>query len=802
MAKQFDSVSGVSSAADSVKNALEVTSARASLAAAETATRLTESATTVQGALRVESARASLAAAEAATGIPQIPGNVNANIGTRPTAPQRAQSPLGDASPPKDRYLVASEKNILEAYASVNYLFTMACVSPKEFNSASYRTEGFDSVIFSSAGRYDAERPQTALGRPEYFIESLKQVNVIAPNPSIGNTYAVKYEFEIFEPYSMGGLLQSVSKAAFDKGYKNHLEAPFVIRLDFQGWDQEGNAIPGLVEPKFFTMRLTKMSFSVDAAGSKYDCEAVPYNQISYSDTISFAKRDVSFVINDGDKTVERALKSGPRSLEKALNKIEQDLAKDGRSNDPIIEYVIEFPEHGGGKTSNTPTPAAGATVEVQNDIASLQRAANVLSGENARTTATPTGQVAGAASGINKIGKAKYNYDLSNGGKIKFEHAENVVEDGNPKNVELPPDDESRVVQYSRKTSIITMITDAINASDHVKNEITKDKDNKKGFTTYFKVDVQTELKDLDPVTGLIKKIVRFRVLLYDTHTNFKNPTSVPVGYDFIKTLIKKEYQYMYTGHNTDVLDFDINVDYMFYQGIMPNAENVAPTNEKGQTSGTAESTVNKATLDPGVAGEKAIQSVTPAAPIDADPTQANEKTGGIGFTTPENQIAQNFHRTFVEATSADMVKLNMKILGDPFWLSDSGLANYTAARPGPEQVNSVGAMNYEAGDIYVYVVFRAPQDVDTNAGMYKFPEDSAFGGIYRVVKVENDFEGGMFTQTLDAVRMVGQTIEYDGNVQPGNTAVVGIGDEVAPSTSPLESNSNPLGLTPGQGL
>jgi hypothetical protein len=90
-------------------------------------------------------------------------------------------------------------------------------------------------------------------------------------------------------------------------------------------------------------------------------------------------------------------------------------------------------------------------------------------------------------------------------------------------------------------------------------------------------------------------------------------------------------------------------------------------------------------------------------------------------------------------------MVTVNLEILGDPYWLIDSGLSNYFSEVASPvSQITNDGTMNYESGNVYIYLTFRTPADINEKTGLYDFSvagKDSPFGGIYRVNMCENSF-------------------------------------------------------------
>jgi hypothetical protein len=65
--------------------------------------------------------------------------------------------------------------------------------------------------------------------------------------------------------------------------------------------------------------------------------------------------------------------------------------------------------------------------------------------------------------------------------------------------------------------------------------------------------------------------KKITYRVVPYYVHQSiFSNPSSAPVGYSELMKTVVKEYQYIYTGQNVDVLKFDININNLFYAGLI----------------------------------------------------------------------------------------------------------------------------------------------------------------------------------------------------------------------------------------
>lgn len=72
---------------------------------------------------------------------------------------------------PQNNNLPSIVQNPLEEFASMTPLWTLACLTPEQFNNpAIYRnsTDDLKNVIFASGGRFDSQRTTTLFGTPEY----------------------------------------------------------------------------------------------------------------------------------------------------------------------------------------------------------------------------------------------------------------------------------------------------------------------------------------------------------------------------------------------------------------------------------------------------------------------------------------------------------------------------------------------------------------------------------------------------------------------------------------------------------
>jgi len=656
--------------------------------------------------------------------------------------------------------------NPLENYASYSVLWTMASLTVDQFNDPStYRNNPAELsyVVFSSAGRYDERRVSTWYGTPEYFVNNFTMRAVIAPTQRTGNTNAFKFEFDIYEPYSMGLFLQSLQRAAGEANHIDYLTAPFVMVMDFVGYDETGKNYRS-VKSKYFVMKLISVKFQVNESGSSYKVEAIPFNHHGFTDEINTAYNDLK-IIGGSQGTVEEILTLSPNSLTSVLNNIEEELVKSKKIGVADV-YEIQFPEAADqfqsvSQQTGTNSATCGTIPQQQTVV-----------GSNKVPVSTPK---------ANEIGKSSLGFDASSGGNVPFMNHGNVVdpETGVVLQDQMVVDPKNRTFQFAQGQSLTEIITRTVLNSEYAVEAIKEQNYVDGGFVKWFKVDVQIEFLGLDDIIGDYARKYTYRVVPYLIHhTVFTNVNTPPLGYDQIKTTVCKRYDYIYTGQNVDIVKFDIEINNLFYVGIAPSSES-----DSGLVVKSRHQRIRKR---PTYSSSETGKGTTPAAAVPnigrkrtrRDPTAFTRATSGSGHSKTEQEIAESFHKAFIEGTSADLVKVNLEILGDPYWIVDSGLANYFS--PGAGQKTLDECMNYEAGDVFIYLSFRSPTDINEFKGTYEFSKvgrEGAFSGIYRVILCESQFSDGMFKQKLECIRMPGQAIDYleggkpASNVQPVNS-------------------------------
>lgn len=144
---------------------------------------------------------------------------------------------------------------------------------------------------------------------------------------------------------------------------------------------------------------------------------------------------------------------------------------------------------------------------------------------------------------------------------------------------------------------------------------------------------------------------------------------------------------------------------------------------------------------------------------------TRTSKFGGASGPDDAATTAARQFHD--LATTGYDMQNLTMKILGDPYFIGDSGMGNFTIESAG-NGINKEGSIDWQKGQVLVRVNFRTPEDANTETGFYDFGNTTVvtqFSGLFRAHEITSEFNRGKFTQSLGLIRIQGQDSKTPGN-------------------------------------
>jgi hypothetical protein len=269
-----------------------------------------------------------------------------------------------------------------------------------------------------------------------------------------------------------------------------------------------------------------------------------------------------------------------------------------------------------------------------------------------------------------------------------------------------------------------------------------------------WFKVIPKLKLTNFDPVRNDWGSEITYHIVPYQYH-NSKHPAVSTSDNNEIRRNLRKKYSYIYSGQNDDILDFSLDFNTVFYTAVKVLAENTA------RLGASSESPAVSTTNDPDTEAETPDQQTQVVQPNMTHPVGTDLGAGGglNASNNPDALKAADVMKSIYSGSRGDMINIKLKIVGDPDFIKtddiyyNPGNVNY----PGPGDATAPdGSILTDRGDIFAFVSWRTPSDLNEETGLPEFKrfQNSAFDGVYKIIKVTCDLKGGGFEQTLDMIR------------------------------------------------
>jgi hypothetical protein len=647
--------------------------------------------------------------------------------------------------------------NVLHDYATYNYVLSFGVLDSNELNfpDSTYRAGISPRLILKSANAEPNNRVQTPYGKFDFFISELTFEGFAGNSRKTGNTNATNIQFKIIEPYSMGLFMQSCQTAAFEAGHKNFRDAPFILIIEFRGNTQSG--IPEKIAgaTRYLPLKISNISMNVTGAGSTYNVSAFAFNEQALSNQVAKVKTDVTIK----GKTVQEVLQTGEYSLQSALNKRQADMVENGILQ-VADQYIILFPNDiasnasgsaGSGDTENdasaTGSAGAGGSVFAKLGVAQSKINDTFVQGDGE----------------CNSIGKAKMGFDLERRGTAPMAEMDEVWDSkkGIMNRSKQSIDPEMSDMKFPQNSDINNAINQVILNSEFASKTLDPAALKSDGMRDWWRIDVQTFLIDDDSnltTTGVKPKLYVYRVVPYEVHASRAAPPNVAPSFEQLKAQAVKEYNYIYTGKNVDVIRFNIDFANGFQQMMAADdgRRNADVRKKEDEAVGQEE--------DGYIKQPKGDAPPEPGAGFPSQVSYSRTSTstdgkGGGGTETPGTRVAKLFHDSLINGK--DLVNLDIEIVGDPYWLCSSGMGNYTAQSTLYKNLNAEGSVDYQSSEVDAIVNFKTPIDINQATGMYDFGSAvtvQQFSGLYKITTIKNSFKQGQFTQVLSGFRRYGQ--------------------------------------------
>jgi hypothetical protein len=685
------------------------------------------------------------------------------------------------------------ESNVLNGYRSITYNFILAGL-PKDYltKPEAYREGELNLVILKSGGKGDSSVTppagptsdetrraqadpnddvrdkrfktsqksandlktqnagivqgfnQESPGRFDMFIDSVEIETLMAFTPTSGTTLPTKIKFDIYEPYSVNGFIEALHVTALAAGYTSYVNASYLLKVEFWGYadddvDQFKDPVKIEGAERYFPIGFTNLEVEITERGTKYVCSAVPYNDRAFGQP-SVIKKPIKM---EGE-TVKTILDNLIKSVNEQVVKSDQDGRKIVNHHDEyVIKYVKWDTANGWIDAPESEIPSSKLLELFEDNV--LYKFATPDEGNNAYKPGTAPKSI-------------KYN---PKGAAINFPENRNIHE------------------------IITAVIRDCVFIRDLLKDMSDKAKAKSRvdsyGMVEYFSVRIETTNKEVfDPITKRPYQTFTFVVAPYKVHfTRLPTYGQVQLEEKEFSKLTLREYNYIYTGKNIDVMSFKLNFNTLYFEAIPKSmADQNAPNVQEGAkpSSGMhrkveAPSKEIQESTNPSHPMPPVIETTSPAHPRDgsAIPHQYDSY----------NTMARHMHEAIINS-KASMITGEIDILGDPFYLVTGGMGNYNP-KPYNGQWGKVGKneVAHTYGEVNILINFRNPIDIGPDGFVQFDPKRVPFSGVYRVTSALHTFREGVFKQRLQIIRVPGQIIDTDAKVVKVNEITDTVSDK-----------------------
>ncbi len=643
--------------------------------------------------------------------------------------------------------------NVLHRFATYNTLFTLSGINEKELMDHSFITNTAHDVIARSGGIGDPkltpfsdkglnphetknlsdkhDRVKNAkevlkAGR-DIFFEDVNLLSTVGPSEERGMADFVKMTFKLHEPYGIS-FVERVRASATLNGYRDHLDAPLLLTIEFKGFDEKGFEYKkygqqGILIRKI-PILITRVDMDVNEGGAIYDVTAVRHQDLAFDDRFKFPRTAISFTAS--------TLRGATEQMAKKINESIKKERDEHKVREVLDQYIIEVdPE-----VENISKDYSNTADSVNNYVHPRSTKSNkkqILELDVAETTITSL------------VSITKLLEDLV--------RSTNGYED-------LATD---FWTAYLRRVGFLGDRADA--TKEKIKEFYESGKFEKtiteNAFVPWFKIKTscETDYSQFDNINKMHRKIITFKIIPHQIPVlKFIRP-GVFAKAETMRGAVKKQYNYLYTGANTDVQNLRINYKTAYYMrntiavhkgnsGLWEKVDNII-----SRVFGK-ENTENK-----DVATLRSYPSIIRGRNI----LQTGKKDTG------KEGAKQDFYDYLTNPT-VDMMRIEMEILGDPAYICQDQFIPLNGSQ---QQNNSGGAYDPYQGcfnaDNYsplIELVYALPDDVnDKQTGLMfdqnsQLPEENLFfAGIYQVVKIESSIANGQFLQTLTCVRLNNQS-------------------------------------------
>ena len=733
-----------------------------------------------------------IAASQSAVASVEVDASGNASVASSDGSSSTSTKPTvvtDSQSSSQSTETQAVQNNPLDEYESYTYGLALHVLDKKEHDRLAQNSKNWrpTHTLIASAGRWQESGSDTAtdyLKREEgwednFFFENLKMTQLQAPSVTGRSTNTTDMEFTIIEPYGLT-LLDRMIRTANKLKSESYMHLCYMLQIDF--FDSEKGLL--IEHRKYLPITLTGMNIKVSGKGSQYVVTAVPFHYKALMESVATTPLDVDVISSTlrdffadqhsasasagaegANAGVERELKAAQAGTPGNLPTVTPGdgarvIAFRGQAqtekNYEIHSYVAAY---NGWWQKMKDLNATDPKVAPQN--IKVRFADEIIKQET--LTKPVTGEV---ASGPMARPNSKQGQPV----------AENTTHKG---------------FAFKAGTNIIEVINTAMMSSEYIRSQVliaNKEESAtgpKKGEVRWWKVLPQVRINDFDNTLNRWSYSIIYFVVPYKVwNTKHPNlPKSNPRRANCVK-----QYNYLYTGDNRSVIDFQVEFDMLYFTTVAGFKQiNIDGIDRKQPDAEAAGVDSN----DRGASSNSITPVVHKLVPHDVSGSHGNNLT-----QDPKAVALGTIQNSIYSGVNGEMLTVTVKIIGDPTLVKQDDLfinighyydeqkrsatsdgINLTGSHHGtPKGDNSLNnnSIVTDAGEVLAWVQVLMPPDIDENTGGLKLGAGASsvnsFTGVYKILEVQNEFSQGKFIQTLILIRY--QEQEADRNYREALSA------------------------------
>lgn len=708
--------------------------------------------------------------------------------------------------------------NPLDEFDSYTYGIALHILTKDQYNTmvqSSGKTLNITHTLIASAGRAGAESGfKRAPGwEDNFFFDKLTFSSVVGLNKDSRGTNVLALDFTIIEPMGLSLIdrlirttqnLYAAGRAGTDTSEISYFHNCYLLQIDF--FDSQKGVIQRL--RKHIPIKFTDLRIKVTSRGSEYMISAVPFNHQALFQ--SFASTPANFECiagtlkdffqSDDPATAARATaesqrENNPNSIGNINNNVTQQLAG-VRSTDKPVSVVKDVKSYVAAynawyqelkKYNVTDKTKSSTTIAVVFDDEFFKEGADKLYREG-------IGQAVGDTPMVDN-------------------KTEQPANNGN-----IPANRTKDRFMIGAGTQVTEVINMAMQNTDYIRKQIiipektpssasSNDQPAKNVKLKWWKIVPAIKLKDFDSRSNHWSFDITYYVVPFEIFNTVHPhaPKAKPT-----KEICVREYEYLYTGKNVSVIDFQVDFDYMYFVNVLAWRDKGTDSPIKAETSKVEER-----------AGTDTNDNSTNSSVASPVLKPVTDETTATGQRTRNDEIGMavsNVAKSIYSSARGEMLNVTMKIIGDPMFIKQDdlftglGRALDNAARTNssdgvPSQSNFTGSVlednNYslrmDNGDLCVWVNLRLPVDYDDKTGGVRNGQGdiSSFTGVYKILSIDNEFVKGQFTQTLQMIRYLDQpadeTYRAYNSERLGRSQSIGRGNDSTDNlTAPANGNDS----------